>query len=85
MKLKTAIEVLDHHQEWRLGRREDMVNESKELTEAVDMGLNQVKKTLPKTASRNVELCENHHCEDGIVDKDYYGNPIYCQMCDSHD
>jgi len=25
--------------------------------------------------------CDNPHCEDGIVDKDIYGHPIYCQSC----
>lgn len=30
------------------------------------------------------ELCDNPHCEDGIVDRDMYGHPIYCQVCDKH-
>ena len=30
------------------------------------------------------ELCDNPNCEDGIVDYDYYKNPIYCQVCDKH-
>lgn len=30
------------------------------------------------------QLCDNPHCEDGIVDRDMYGHPIYCQVCDSH-
>lgn len=29
------------------------------------------------------QLCDNPHCEDGIVDRDMYGHPIYCQVCDS--
>lgn len=29
-------------------------------------------------------LCDNPNCEDGIVDRDYYGHPIYCQVCESH-
>ena len=29
-------------------------------------------------------LCDNPNCEDGIVDYDYYKNPIYCQVCDKH-
>ena len=31
-----------------------------------------------------VELCDNPHCDEGVVDRDYYGNPIYCQVCDKH-
>ena len=30
------------------------------------------------------QLCDNPHCEDGIVDRDMYGHPIYCQVCDKH-
>ena len=30
------------------------------------------------------ELCDNPHCVDGIVDRDMYGHPIYCQVCDKH-
>ena len=44
MELKTAIEILEYHQEWRLGKREDMIHEPKKLTEALDMVLNEVKK-----------------------------------------
>ena len=32
MELKTAIEILEYHQEWRLGKREDMIYEPKKLT-----------------------------------------------------
>jgi len=44
MKLETAIEILDYHQEWRLGKREDMIHEPKKLTEALDIVLCEVKK-----------------------------------------
>jgi hypothetical protein len=44
MELKTAIEILEYHQEWRQGRREDMIHEPKKLTEALDMVLCEVKK-----------------------------------------
>jgi len=46
MKLETAIEILDYHQEWRLGKREDMIHEPKKLTEALDIVLCEVKKLL---------------------------------------
>lgn len=35
MELKTAIEILEYHQEWRLGKREDMIHDPKKLTEAI--------------------------------------------------
>ncbi len=44
MELKTAIEILEYHQEWRLGKREDMIHEPKKLTEALDIVLMEVKK-----------------------------------------
>ena len=48
MELKTAIEILEYHQEWRLGKREDMIHEPKKLTQALDIVLNEVKKSLPQ-------------------------------------
>ena len=44
MELNTAIEILEYHQEWRLGKREDMIHEPKKLTEAIDIVLSEVKK-----------------------------------------
>ena len=46
MELKTAIEILEYHQEWRLGKREDMIHEPKMLTQALDVVINEVKKLL---------------------------------------
>lgn len=37
MELQTAIEILEYHQEWRLGKRDDMIHEPKKLTEAIDV------------------------------------------------
>jgi hypothetical protein len=44
MEIQTAIEILEYHQEWRLGKREDMIHEPKKLTEALDIVLSEVKK-----------------------------------------
>jgi hypothetical protein len=44
MELQTAIEILEYHQEWRLGKREDMIHEPKKLIEALDIVLSEVKK-----------------------------------------
>ena len=43
MELKTAIEILEYHQEWRLGKREDMIHVPKKLTQALDIVLSEVK------------------------------------------
>jgi hypothetical protein len=43
MELKTAIEILEYHQEWRLGKRDNMIHDPKKLTEALDMVLSVVK------------------------------------------
>ena len=76
MELKTAIEILDYHQEWRLGKREDMIHEPKKLTEALDIVLIEVKK-LPihnvvksfycsrcKLPFTSEELQVNEHCNN---------------------
>ena len=42
--------------------------------------------TIPAVvvSEERAELCDNPNCDDGIVDRDYYGHPIYCQVCESH-
>ena len=42
MEFNTAIEILEYYQEWRLGKREDMIHEPKKLTEAIDVILKAV-------------------------------------------
>jgi hypothetical protein len=39
---------------------------------------------LSGVVGQSEQLCDNPHCEDGIVDRDMYGHPIYCQVCDKH-
>lgn len=58
MKLQTAIEILEYHQEWRLGRREDMIHEPKELTEALDVVLSEVKKFNSGAVSGSLRFSE---------------------------
>ena len=48
MELKTAVEILEYHQKWRLGKRDDMIYEPKVLTEALDVIIKEVKKHLDK-------------------------------------
>ena len=60
MELKTAIEILEYHQKWRLGKREDMIHKPKKLTEALDIVLMRVKKlTIPVVMWR---------CNENITD-----------------
>ena len=76
MELKTAIEILEYHQEWRLGKREDMIHEPKKLTQALDVVLNEVKK-LEASVSGSV------HLVDFIEEIEYmqglYSNARYTQ------
>ncbi len=44
MELQTAIEILEYYQEWRLGKRQDIIHEPKKLTEAIDAVLSEIKK-----------------------------------------
>ena len=60
MELKTAIEILEYHQEWRLGKREDMIHEPKKLTEALDIVLSEVKKFRLGAV---IESLPEHECK----------------------
>lgn len=59
MELQTAIEILEYHQEWRLGKREDMIHEPKKLTAALDMVLSEVKKFSLGAVTR-VEVIDHY-------------------------
>ena len=76
MELKTAIEILEYHQEWRLGKREDMIHEPKKLTQALDIILNEVKKL-------EVSVSGSLHLVDFIEEIEYmqglYSNARYTQ------
>ena len=62
MELKTAIEILEYHQEWRLGKRDDMIHEPKKLTEALDVVLMEVKKNNQKQFyCKNKVFVDNYH------------------------
>jgi hypothetical protein len=43
MDLKKAIEILEYHQEWRLGKYDEMKYTPKELTKSINVVLNKVK------------------------------------------
>ena len=56
MELKTALEIIEYHQEWRLGKREDMIHKPKMLTQALDIVLNEVKECHLDNVSKQMEL-----------------------------
>ena len=79
MELKTAIEILEYHQEWRQGKRDDMIHEPKKLTEALDIVLREVKKSLIQNISYCV-CCEkkpkhkdSFHCIDCLYNRKMNG------------
>ena len=76
MELKTAIEILEYHQEWRLGKREDMIHEPKKLTQALDIVINEVKKL-------DASVSGSFHLVDFIEEIEYmqglYSNARYTQ------
>lgn len=78
MELQTAIEILEYHQEWRLGKREDMIHEPKKLTEALDIVLSEVKKfRLGAVVGRSEQLV----CPCCGSDKTYKTEAIHCNRC----
>ena len=79
MELQTAIEILEYHQEWRLGKREDMIHEPKKLTEALDIVLSEVKKFRLGAVSGMLKCCScGYEYEELIIAKD--GN-MKCKDC----
>lgn len=73
MELKTAIEILEYHQEWRLGKREDMIHEQKKLTEALDIVLSEVKKLPIHNVSKSFCECEKPQPN--------YPEMVWCDNC----
>ena len=59
----------------------DLVEPLNALSEAISEVENL---SLSGVVLQSEQLCDNPHCEDGIVDRDMYGHPIYCQVCDKH-
>lgn len=54
MELKTAIEILKYHQEWRQGKRDDMIHTPRKLTEAIDIVIEQVEKDYISTETEQL-------------------------------
>ena len=71
------------------GKGEHSVNELELIIEQQAEELHLLKSGQKQLSIHDVvvsetELCDNPHCEDGVVDRDMYGHPIYCQVCDKH-
>lgn len=56
MELQTAIEILEYHQEWRLGKRENMIYEPQKITEALNIVLSEVKKLRLGAVSGSLQI-----------------------------
>ena len=85
----TAIEFIKENYTVTNGGEDYMCNHSGQLVGAEDIAeeYHQAKLKLlgiGDVVISEAELCDNPNCEDGIVDYDYYKNPIYCQVCDKH-
>ena len=75
MELQTAIEILEYQQDWRLGKREDIIHEPKKLTEALDIVLSEVKKNRIGAVRCSVCTCLNAQTEK------HSQVPVYCHNC----
>lgn len=48
LELKTAIDVLEYHQKWRLGEIHEMIYTPRQITESLDIIIKEVKKQTLK-------------------------------------
>jgi hypothetical protein len=78
MEIQTAIEILEYHQEWRLGKRDNMIHEPKKLTEALDIVISEVKKFRIGAVSGRVCTCKNSETEK------YSLVPVFCHKCNAY-
>lgn len=65
LKLDEAIEILEFHKEWRMGKREEMTFKPKSLVDSVDVLLEEVKKlreqnSIKKYSIEDIEKCIEH-------------------------
>jgi hypothetical protein len=83
MELQTAIEILEYHQQWRLGKREDMIHEPKKLTEALDIVLSEVKKfSLGADSVSLLADFANYVLHNANWSESYADNPWYSENLD---
>lgn len=68
--------------QWRGEVGDDILTYTNEIIKAtkIALGLNVV-----VNINEKINVCDNPHCEDGVVDNDMYGHPIYCQVCNQNE
>jgi hypothetical protein len=52
MKNNEAIKIIEYHQKWRTGKKDEMIYEPKQLTEALDIVLSLAKKGAASRCKR---------------------------------
>ena len=62
--------MLEYHQEWRKGNREDMIHEPKKLTEALDIIIKQAKDTVDLGSVSYIDLKREIAEREGFVSYD---------------
>jgi len=75
MELQTAIEILEYHQEWRLGKREEMIHEPKKLTQALDVVLNQFKSNNSGSFFLKIKTLLEQYRDEEMPD---WNTPFHC-------
>lgn len=80
-------ETADKYQEFFnfMSQEHDLILTIEEMDEIVFEAQRLIEKLTLPAVEQSEQLCDNPNCEDGIVDYDYYKNPIYCQVCAERD
>ena len=76
MDIQTAIEIVEYHQSWRLGEKEEMLHEPRVLTDAINVLLAEVKRKWVNIKDQPLPL------DVGILVTD--GKEIACAINKSH-
>ena len=74
MELQTAIEILEYHQEWRLGKREGMYD-PKKLTQALNVVLTQVKSNNSGSYLSKIKTLLEQYRDEEMPD---WNTPFHC-------
>lgn len=69
MKLNEAIEILEYHQRWRLGKIDEMKYVPKQLTKALDVVLSEFKTKRDTVRELVIEAVTDTERLTDVVDK----------------
>lgn len=69
MKLNEAIEILEYHQRWRLGKIDEMKYTPKQLTKALDVVLSEFKTKRDTVRELVIEAVTDTERLTDVVDK----------------